>query len=253
MRRTFHAHDNKTRSTATSTKTQLHNHLEALTKLIRNNMAINYDIYKNSGCLRSENKHHLRIIENKTTTSIALAERIEKACSLTTSDVKAALSALASSVREELLAGNGIHLEGLGYLSLAMEGEIEPDRNGRLRVKHPRVSNVLFRPEKALMRKLQDAQFTITKHAGKHSRNLSEAETEQIVSRLLEKRTFFTAQQFATASGMTQATAYRTLRKLSDNGTLKNIGTPSRMIFTHADSASSDSVEDSQQPTNSHQ
>ena len=38
-------------------------------------MAINYDIYKNSGCLRSENKHHLRIIENKTTTSIALSSK----------------------------------------------------------------------------------------------------------------------------------------------------------------------------------
>lgn len=206
-------------------------------------MAINYDIYKNSGCLRSKSDHHLRIIENKTTTSNTLAEHIEKACSLTTSDVKAALSALASAVRDELLAGNSIHLEGLGYLSLAMEGEIEPDCNGRLRVKHPRVSNVLFRAEKALMRKLQDAQFTITKHAGKHSRNLSETETEQIIARLLEKRTFFTARQFANASDMTQATAYRTLRKLLGNGTLKNIGTPSRMIFTHADKPSTDSAE----------
>lgn len=206
-------------------------------------MAINYDIYKNSGCLRSKSDHHLRIIENKTTTSNTLAEHIEKACSLTTSDVKAALSALAASVRDELLAGNSIHLEGLGYLSLAMEGEIEPDCNGRLRVKHPRVSNVLFRPEKALMRKLQDAQFTITKHAGKHSRNLSETETEQIIARLLEKHTFFTARQFANASDMTQATAYRTLRKLLGNGTLKNIGTPSRMIFTHADKPSTDNVE----------
>lgn len=206
-------------------------------------MAINYDIYENNGCLKGEGKHHLRIIENKTTTSQTLAEHIEKACSLTTGDVKAALTALASSVRDELLAGNSIHLEGLGYLSLAMEGEIEPDRNGRLRVKHPRVSNVLFRPEKALMRKLQDAQFTITRHAGNHSRLLTETETEQIINQLLERRTFFTARHFASASGMTQATAYRTLRKLLSDGKLKNIGTPSRMIFTHADNTPADSAE----------
>lgn len=75
------------------------------------------------------NKFYGRAVHVTTINSDALAERIQRNCTLKISDVKACLSELSEVMREELQNSNRVHLDGFGtfYINIKSTGAVTED------------------------------------------------------------------------------------------------------------------------------
>lgn len=194
-------------------------------------MAVNYDFYKTQGALAKENSYHVRVVESGIADTPELSRAIQRGTTLTEADLKGAFSALASEMAECLKSGQRVHIEGIGYFSLSIEGEVVTDKKGSLRLKNPSVRSVLFKPESGLLAKLHDTELTAKYHRGRRSAALPEGEALAAARRLTREKGFFTAKDFHIATGQTRSTAYRLLAGLLREGLLSNIGTPHRALY----------------------
>ena len=195
-------------------------------------MAIEYDFYKTHGALADKNSYHVRTVDRDTVDTETLIARIQQGTTLTIHDLKGAISALSQEIMNHLKEGRKVHLEGLGYFSLAIDGEVVTDKNEQLRLKNPRVRTIKFLPEEQMMKQMGQLSFTCQGHWGRHSPQLDEDSAIKVVQRLAKEKPVFTAQDFQAAAQVTHTTSYRLLKKLVATQVIKNVGTPSRQLFT---------------------
>ncbi len=193
-------------------------------------MTINYDFYKNPAT--DSDDYHVRLIENSTATSDELAERIQHGTTLTTHDMKAALSALSDAIVDNLLAGHSVHLDGLGYFHLSVEGRVERDAKGELQLKDYDVRGLTFRPEKAVVARLKNARLTRKNHRGRHSKSLDDEELAARIDRHFAANATLTFADFVRLTGLTTSTARRRLAALVEGGQLRKTGTQHLHLYT---------------------
>ncbi len=196
-------------------------------------MAINYDFYKPAGIFDDAEVWHIRAVNNGTVETEEMIERIAHATTLTRADLKAALSALAAEATEHLREGKHVHIEGLGYLSPSIGGEVDKDKNGQLRLQQAGIKTVRFRPETALMDALQDVSFTSKHHLGTQSATIADEHLPAMLTQLSEQKGHFTAQDFRIALHLSDTTARRRLKQLIANGVIKNIGTAKYALYKY--------------------
>lgn len=194
-------------------------------------MAIHYDFYPAKGLKGAKDQLFVRPISNKTTSTDELMRDIERATTATRGDIRLVLSALSRSVISELLAGNRVHLDGFGYFSLSMDGDIVRDKNGKPQLRNAAVRNVLFQPERAMMGMLGGARFTAADHRGRRSSQLSDDKLQAALRELGEEGRLFSSAQFRKKLGLTISTASRILRRLRNEGILENVGTKNSLML----------------------
>ncbi len=194
-------------------------------------MAINYDFYKSGGIFAAEEQWHVRLVENGTTETAEIMEHIERATSLTVADLKGAIEALAGQIADNLAGGRSVHIDGLGHFSLSIGGEVVQDEEGKLRLKHAAVRSVNFRPEAALMRRLDGATFTVKQHRGRRSADVDETTLPTTLAALCRERGHFTVNAFRQTLGLTRTTAHRLLHRLCDEDRIENIGSPRFALY----------------------
>ncbi len=199
-------------------------------------MAIHYDFYEQTGHFADgEERLMVRTVANGTVGTEDIVKHIEKACTLTEGDVKAALSALAAQLTDTLAAGCNFYLEGFGYFSPRVGGEIRRNADGRLWLKDAAVRTVAFRPEKRLVKRLHGVEITSREHKGRHSRRWEADGLVEVARQLVAERGFFTPAQFGAASGLTRSSCYAWLRQAEEAGTIVNAGTPRAKIYKMAE------------------
>jgi len=199
-------------------------------------MAIHYDFYEQTGHFADgEERLMVRTVTPDTMGTEELVRHIEEACTLTGSDVKAALAALAGQLTAALREGRSFYLEGFGYFSPRVGGEIRRNADGRLWLKDAAVRTVTFRPEKRLLKRLSGVEITSREHRGRHSLSLSAEQLREVALRLTTEQGFFTPAQFAAASGMARSSCYGLLRRAEAEGLIENIGSPRSKIYRAAE------------------
>lgn len=82
-------------------------------------MSILYEFYRNPDSQGTNKKrYHARVVPCGRISTDQLAKEIQKECSLTVSDVKSVLIALADKMAEHLGEGRKVHLEDIGYFQV---------------------------------------------------------------------------------------------------------------------------------------
>ena len=195
-------------------------------------MAIEYDFYKTHGALADKSSYHVRTVDHDTVDTETLTQHIQQGTTLSVPDLKGAISALTQEISRNLQDGRKVHIEGLGYFSLAIDGEVVRDKNNQLRLKNPRVRSIKFQAEEQMMKQMNNLSFTCQGHKGRQSKPQDMASLKEVTESLLKKKPVFTAYEFFAAAQVTKATGYRLLKQLKENHTIKNIGTPSNQLFT---------------------
>ena len=130
-----------------------------------------------------------------------------------------------------LFRSNRVHLDGFGYFSLSMDGDIVRDKNGKPQLRNAAVRNVLFQPERAMMGMLGGARFTAADHRGRRSSQLSDDKLQAALRELGEEGRLFSSAQFRMKLGLTISTASRILRRLRNEGILENVGTKNSLML----------------------
>lgn len=199
-------------------------------------MSIRYDFYRQDGVFKHQNKVIVRPTEGQNIKSDQLFEEIQSSTSLTTSDLLGAVTALKVALSRHLLEGNTVHLEGLGYFSLSIEGDVIEKAPDHYQLKNPKVKDVRFRPEKGFVRNLnREAHFKANQHSCRSHKVLSLETIKSAIDQLMEGGLVFTPLQFAHAVGCSRTTAYTVLPQLVAQGLLKDVSTSSRhKLYTRA-------------------
>ena len=194
-------------------------------------MSINFRFFRASGRAANGGSHYVRPLVNHVPTLNYLAARIESETSFSVSDVQCLVEAFQKYIAVELSLGHSVRIDGLGTFSSALSGKVERSKEGRLRLRRPRVRTVNFRPAVALMRRFGETTFRAEAGAPLTYANPQRDELLEKLRDLGAQQTCFLASDVMRATGMSRDRTYARLRQFVDEGTLLNVGTRRRAVY----------------------
>ena len=195
-------------------------------------MAILYDWYENPGESNdSEEKGlHPRIFLNGKVGTDKLCRMIHGRSSLSVGDVKNAFEMLAQICGEELREGREVHIEGLGYFAPILRSTQKVTRSTKNKWSKMELKTIGFRPDARLRGELRGAKVSRSKYA-RHSESLSAVEIDMRLKEYFADHDVMLRYDFQEVCCMTRTTANRHLRRLLEEGKLKNIGKRMQPIY----------------------
>ena len=198
-------------------------------------MAILYDWYENLGeSDDSEEKGlHPRIFLNGKVGTDKLCRMIHGRSSLSVGDVKNAFEMLAQICGEELREGREVHIEGLGYFAPILRSTQKVTRSTKNKWSKMELKTIGFRPDARLRGELVGAKASRSKYA-RHSESLSEVEIDMRLKEYFADHDVMLRYDFQEVCCMTRTTANRHLRRLLEEGKLRNIGKRMQPIYVAA-------------------
>ena len=198
-------------------------------------MAILYDWYENPGeSDDSEEKGlHPRIFLNGKVGTDKLCRMIHGRSSLSVGDVKNAFEMLAQFCGEELREGREVHIEGLGYFAPILRSTQKVTRSTKNKWSKMELKTIGFRPDARLRGELVGAKASRSKYA-RHSESLSEVEIDMRLKEYFADHDVMLRYDFQEVCCMTRTTANRHLRRLLEEGKLRNIGKRMQPIYVAA-------------------
>lgn len=195
-------------------------------------MSVLYKLVKTYGAVPNNAKYRVVPVEYETVGLKHISRHIQRATSLTPADIVGALTALKEEVAEELKMGNNVHLPGIGYFSLALEGELYEDpRSHHYRLRNAGVRRVKFRPDAEFMEALRGIEFeNVTYTYGTPT-----VPTDEVlyagVERLCADKPVFTVGDLRSHLHLSRSYAYRLASRLEAEGLIRNVGTARRKLF----------------------
>ena len=198
-------------------------------------MAILYDWYENPGeSDDSEEKGlHPRIFLNGKVGTDKLCRMIHGRSSLSVGDVKNAFEMLAQICGEELREGREVHIEGLGYFAPILRSTQKVTRSTKNKWSKMELKTIGFRPDARLRGEFVGAKASRSKYA-RHSESLSEVEIDMRLKEYFADHDVMLRYDFQEVCCMTRTTANRHLRRLLEEGKLRNIGKRMQPIYVAA-------------------
>lgn len=198
-------------------------------------MAILYDWYENPGeSDDSEEKGlHPRIFLNGKVGTDKLCRMIHGRSSLSVGDVKNAFEMLAQICGEELREGREVHIEGLGYFAPILRSTQKVTRSTKNKWSKMELKTIGFRPDARLRGELVGAKASRSKYA-RHSESLSEVEIDMRLKEYFADHDVMLRYDFQEVCCMTRTTANHHLRRLLEEGKLRNIGKRMQPIYVAA-------------------
>lgn len=193
-------------------------------------MAIDFEFYENpdpSG--ENAGKYHARVVTYRTVKTPEIARNIQKASSLTIGDVMGVLSALSDELSSNLEDSNRVHLEGIGYFQATVQVAREVDVK-KTRANSVFFKSVTFRADKVLKKKLITA-ITQRSMIKSHSAKLSDEKVDRLVSDYLQEKKAITRRNLQLLCGFTEYTATKHIRRMLEEGKIKNINTSKQPVY----------------------
>lgn len=196
-------------------------------------MAVKYEIktIKNaSGAGNARTYVHLQT--DGAMTERELTAAVEKACTLTESDVLAVLTALRTLAVRELSEGRRFCVPGLGYISLSAGLDDEAAESGKaVRGTDIHLRGLNFRPERQLVNTLASrVRFERARPASASTTYTDEALWEQLSPYLDEHHTI-TVRRLQSVFDVARAAAYAHIAAYVADGRLVNAGTPRMPVY----------------------
>ena len=111
-------------------------------------------------------KYYACAKRGKLVSSKELAQEISQRCSLTAGDIYGSLSALSDVIKNHLLLGNSIKLDGIGTISLSMTSE-PSDEEDKVNARTIKVGKICFKADRELNEDVRAVSFVKEKDAPK--------------------------------------------------------------------------------------
>ena len=194
-------------------------------------MSIQYEFYRNPNSQGTKKKrYHARVVPAGRISTDDLAEEIQKECTLTVADVKSVLIALADKMGEHLGEGRKVYLEGIGYFQVNLRCKEEVRTISGIRSENIEFKNVSFRADIDLKKNLKTQKIRRSRNKP-HSMPMTEKEIDAKLTEHFASNPILTRRDFQFLCQQMKPTACRILRKLVEEGKLKNISTPRNPVY----------------------
>lgn len=194
-------------------------------------MSLLYEFYRNPQSDENEKrKYHPRVITTGRVDTEQLARDIQQSCSLTRSDVKGMLAALADKMAQYLSEGKRVYLEDIGYFKVNLEcnqeiTEIDDKGVGKVSFK-----SISFRADERL-KKIMKRTKIYRSNLKPHSMPMSSEEIEAKLTEHFATNAFITRREFQFLCQLLKPTACRIIKRLVEEGKLKNIASSRSPVY----------------------
>ena len=194
-------------------------------------MPIEYEFYRNPDSQGTKKKrYHARVVPTGRISTDQLAQEIQKECTLTVSDVKSVLIALADKMAEHLGEGHKVHLKDIGYFQVNLHCKEEVRTTHAVRSENVEFKSVSFRADTNLKESLKKQKIRRSKNKP-HSMPITEQQIDEKLTEHFAQKPILTRRDFQLLCLQVRSTACRILRKLVEEGKLKNISTPRNPVY----------------------
>ena len=194
-------------------------------------MSIQYEFYRNPNSQGTKKKrYHARVVPAGRISTDDLAEEIQKECTLTVADVKSVLIALADKMGEHLGEGRKVYLEGIGYFQVNLRCKEEVRTMSGIRSENIEFKSVSFRADIDLKKNLKTQKIRRSRNKP-HSMPMTEKEIDEKLTKHFASNPILTRRDFEFLCQQMKPTACRILRKLVEEGKLKNISMPRNPVY----------------------
>ena len=194
-------------------------------------MSIQYEFYRNPNSQGTKKKrYHARVVPAGRISTDDLAEEIQKECTLTVADVKSVLIALADKMGEHLGEGRKVYLEGIGYFQVNLRCKEEVRTMSGIRSENIEFKSVSFRADIDLKKNLKTQKIRRSRNKP-HSMPMTEKEIDEKLTKHFASNPILTRRDFEFLCQQMKPTACRILRKLVEEGKLKNISMPRTPVY----------------------
>ena len=171
-------------------------------------------------CIRASN----------TTGTDVLRRRIQERCSLTETDVTAVLDALSHIMGQELAEGRQVHLDGIGYFHPCLTTTEPVTVDTKRKVTKVKLKAIQFRADQTLKNEFGVLKVKSLK-GGLDFTQLTNEEIDLQLTQYFRTHPFMRRHDFQYLCGMARSTAMRHIRRLRDEGKLKNMGGAMQPIY----------------------
>ena len=145
-------------------------------------------------------------------------------------DVKSVLIALADKMSEHLGEGRKVYLEGIGYFQVNLRCKEEVRTISGIRSENIEFKNVSFRADIDLKKNLRTQKIRRSRNKP-HSIPMTEKEIDEKLTEHFASNPILTRRDFQFLCIQMKPTACRILRKLVEEGKLKNISTRYNPVY----------------------
>lgn len=200
-------------------------------------MAILFDWYENpkpSDKEKGEKTLHPRIKYNGSIGTDLVRRRIQERCSLTETDVTAVLDALSHILGQELADGKQVHLDGIGYFHPCLTCTKPVTIDTKRKSTKIKLKAIQFRADQALKNEFGILKVKSLKGGLDFSQPTND-EIDRQLTKYFQTHQFMRRYDFQNLCGMARSTAMRHIRRLRDEGKLKNEGGVMQPIYVPGD------------------
>lgn len=194
-------------------------------------MTVLFDFYEAPPKEGEENtfRVYARPVLASTVNTERVAAIIQERCSLTETDIIAALHSLGQVVAEQLQDGRRVHLEGLGYFSLSLECHDIQTRKD-MRADRVSVKSIKFQADKELKGLVMQTKAERSNYRS-HSARLTNEEMDRRVAEHFEENNIMTRRDFQRFCQVKKGLAFKHIHRLLEEGKIKNINTLRQPIY----------------------
>lgn len=194
-------------------------------------MAVSYDFFETPNPTGDGTKtYHPRVVSFGSISTDTLAQEIQESCTLTRADVKAVLVSLADKLAQHLGFGQKVHLEGIGYLGISLQCSKEIHDEEGMKRAPVLFKSITFRADEELKRKMRRIKLERSS-IRQHSAKISEKGIDKKLTKYFATETVITRSQFQSLCGLCESTAHRHIKRLVEEGKIKNVATPHNPIY----------------------
>lgn len=194
-------------------------------------MSLLYEFYRNPQSDENEKgTYHPRVITTGRVDTEQLARDIQQSCSLTRSDVKGMLAALADKMAQYLSEGKRVYLEDIGYFKVNLQCNQEVTEVDDKGVGKVSFKSISFRADERLKKALKRTKIHRS-NLKPHSMPMTDEEIDAKLAEHFATNPVITRRQFQFLCQLLKPTACRIIKRLVEEGKLKNISSKQNPVY----------------------
>lgn len=194
-------------------------------------MSLLYEFYRNPQSDEKEKRaYHPRVVTTGRVDTEQLARDIQQSCSLTRSDVKGMLAALADKMAQYLSEGKRVYLEDIGYFKVNLQCNQEVTEVDDKGVGKVSFKSISFRADERLKKAMQRTKIHRS-NLKPHSMPMTDEEIDAKLTEHFATNPVITRRQFQFLCQLLKPTACRIIKRLVEEGKLKNISSKQNPVY----------------------
>lgn len=193
-----------------------------------------YEIIRNPGFKDDEKNFFVAPVCEGVFNTEDLIRSVAHGSTLSSADMKAALTAIVETMAEALATGKRVKLDGLGSFSLKLTTDADINDTDEKIGKKISIKTVKFLPAKELLQKMGKVTFQRTQNPRSLQWDELPQDQEERLVAFLRQNTFLRRTDAEHIWRCKRTTASRLLNSFCEKGIIRNAGTPRMPIYVLA-------------------